>query len=220
MVPYFYKITNLINGKYYYGSTIHDNLKKYGGSNKNIKAAYKKYGKGNFKFEKLKMFETREEAFEFEERFLRLYNMKNNKMSYNMSNHGKGGDTISQHPNRDKIIKKIGRKGRISNRKGIPMEEEQKEKISKSLKESYKNGRPRMVNKGSKLSSEHKAKISEACKGKRSNEKNGMWGKGKPISINGVEYQSISEAARKTGVHVKTITYRINNKNEKEWKRI
>jgi len=220
MIPYFYKITNLINGKYYYGSTIQEDLIKYGGSNLLLKLSYKKYGKNNFKFEKLKFFESRFEAFEFEERFLRLYDMRNNRMSYNMSNNGNGGDTISQNPNRDKIIKKLGRKGRISNRKGIIMEEEQKVKISKSLKESYKNGRAKMVNKGSKLSSEHKAKISEACKGKRSNEKNGMWCKGKPISINGVEYQSIAEAARKTGLHIKTITYRINNKNEKEWKRI
>jgi len=107
-----------------------------------------------------------------------------------------------------------------SNRKGIPMEEEQKEKISESLKESYRNGRTKMVEKGSNLSAEHKAKISESSKGTQSGEKNGMWGKGKPISIDGVEYASIAEAARETGIHGKTIVYRINNKNKPTWYRL
>jgi hypothetical protein len=88
---YFYKTTNLINGKFYYGSGQKEN---YLGSGKNLIKAINKYGKENFLVEKLKFFRTRQEAFEFEERFLSLFKIKENKNSYNLSNLGNGGNRI------------------------------------------------------------------------------------------------------------------------------
>jgi hypothetical protein len=217
MKSYFYKILNKINGKYYYGTTDQDDLKKYGGSNTILKKAYLKYGKDNFEFNKLKFFDAREDAFIFEDRFLKLYNLAEDKNSYNLKNSGKGGDTISKNPNRDEIVKKLGRKGRVSNRKGIEMTEEQKIKISISLKKSYKNGRKKINEKGSKLSEEHKNKISKSLKGKMIGEKNGMWRKGKKILVDGVVYNSITECSKTLNIHVKTITYRLNNKNKIGW---
>ncbi len=64
---YFYKITNLINGKYYYGIHSTDDLDdQYLGSGLRLNFAYKKYGIENFKKEILKTFETRKEASEYE----------------------------------------------------------------------------------------------------------------------------------------------------------
>lgn len=88
---YFYKTTNLINGKFYYGSGQKDD---YLGSGRDLIKAIKKYGKENFKMKKLKMFETRNEAFIFEERFLRIFKIKENKSSYNLTNFGNGGNRI------------------------------------------------------------------------------------------------------------------------------
>lgn len=101
---YFYKTTNLINGKFYYGSGQFDN---YVGSGIALNDAIKKYGKENFLVEKLKYFNTRKEAFYFEERFLKLYKLSQNKMCYNIVDNGCGGDTISKNPNKKNIILKI-----------------------------------------------------------------------------------------------------------------
>ncbi len=64
---YFYKITNQINGKFYYGvhSTI-DLEDGYMGSGKSLKDAFKKYGINNFKKEILKFFETADDAYAYE----------------------------------------------------------------------------------------------------------------------------------------------------------
>jgi hypothetical protein len=99
---YFYKTTNLINGKFYYGSGSKEN---YLGSGKALKRALKKYGKENFKIEKLRFFETRELAYEFEERFLLFFNVCSLKESYNSKNGGLGtakGTTLSKE-HKDKI---------------------------------------------------------------------------------------------------------------------
>ena len=64
---YFYKITNLINGHFYYGVHNTKNLNDgYMGSGVRLQIAYKKYGIENFKKEILKYFDTKEEAFEYE----------------------------------------------------------------------------------------------------------------------------------------------------------
>jgi len=64
---YFYKITNLINGHFYYGAHSTNNLNDhYFGSGIKLKEAIKKYGKENFKLEIIKFFNTREELSEYE----------------------------------------------------------------------------------------------------------------------------------------------------------
>jgi len=81
---YFYKTTNLINKKFYYGSGTDE--EDYLGSGIAIDRAIKKYGKENFHIEKLRYFQTRKDAYEYEDRFLNLFDLKNIKESYNLKN--------------------------------------------------------------------------------------------------------------------------------------
>ena len=65
---YFYKITNRLNGHYYYGVHSTYNLDDgYMGSGKRLHIAYKKYGIECFEKEILKFFNTRKECEEYEE---------------------------------------------------------------------------------------------------------------------------------------------------------
>lgn len=64
---YFYKITNNLNGHYYYGIHSTDDLDDgYMGSGTRLRYAYEKYGIENFTKEILKFFETREDAAKHE----------------------------------------------------------------------------------------------------------------------------------------------------------
>lgn len=64
---YFYKITNLLNGHFYYGVHSTDNLDDgYMGSGIRLNYAYKKYGIENFEKEILNFFKTREELVNYE----------------------------------------------------------------------------------------------------------------------------------------------------------
>jgi hypothetical protein len=186
MKGYFYITKNLINYKFYYGSSTTGNENKYYGTNVNLDKAIKKYGKENFEHIPLKYFESREEAFAFEDRFLKLYKISKNPMSYNMKDSGKGGDTLKNHPNREDIIEKrnksvskslIGHevsdetKKKISNsNKGRIITDEHKRKISESIKGIKRSEETRKklseVNKGKKRSEDSCKKISEAQKGK------------------------------------------------------
>ena len=94
---YFYKTTNLINGRYYYGS---GSKKNYLGSGKILLEAISKYGKDNFKIEILKYFNNRKDAFLFEDKFLKLFKISEDPNSYNIKDSAVGGATIKgdSHP--------------------------------------------------------------------------------------------------------------------------
>ena len=89
MYHYFYKITNLINGKFYYGVHNTNNLEDgYMGSGKLLHNAYKKYGIEKFKKEILKYFDTMDEAFQYEHKIVNE-EMINNPNCYNIQIGGK-----------------------------------------------------------------------------------------------------------------------------------
>ena len=101
--PYFYVITNKLNGRYYYGSGVIDG---YDGSGKVLKRAYKKYGKESFEGKILKLFNTREEAFIFEGRFLSLYKLDIDPVSYNVCRNANGGYISDEvYENNSKLMK-------------------------------------------------------------------------------------------------------------------
>lgn len=86
---YFYKITNNVNGKYYYGVHNTDNLEDgYMGSGKMLHIAYKKHGIENFKKEILKFFDTMDEAFEYEHKIVNE-ELVRDKQCYNIQIGGK-----------------------------------------------------------------------------------------------------------------------------------
>ena len=91
---YIYKITNLVNGKYYIGKRhnksqdpLHDG---YYGSGVAITKAIKKYGKENFKKEILAYCDTIEDLNSLEKQIITL-DIVNDPMSYNMMGGGVGG---------------------------------------------------------------------------------------------------------------------------------
>ena len=99
---YFYKITNKINGKYYYGVHATDNLNDgYMGSGVRLLAAFKKYGIENFYKEILEFFETIEEAFAKEAEVVTIDLVKD-KNCYNCMCGGLGFHTGGTATVRDK----------------------------------------------------------------------------------------------------------------------
>ena len=90
MYHYFYKITNNINGKFYYGihntSNLNDN---YMGSGIAIKKAEEKYGIDNFSKDILQYFDTSDDAFRYEHDFI-TESIIQNPSCYNMKISGYG----------------------------------------------------------------------------------------------------------------------------------
>ena len=86
-----YKITNIINGKYYLGKHITNNLEdNYYGSGTAIKQAISKYGKQNFLKEVLFILPSEQEMNEKEKELLST-NIINDPKCYNMKPGGIGG---------------------------------------------------------------------------------------------------------------------------------
>jgi hypothetical protein len=99
---YFYKITNKLNGKYYYGVHTTNNLDDgYFGSGTAISGAVQKYGKGNFIKENLKFFSTSEEAFDYESKIVDKDLIKDPNC-YNIKPGGGGGYSIGKATVKDK----------------------------------------------------------------------------------------------------------------------
>jgi len=121
-----YITTNLINGKQYVGDHCTDNLNdNYLGSGLAIRGAIKYYGKENFKREILEHCTNKQEAFDFQEKYINLFNTLRPN-GYNIS--PKGGHNVAGC-----ISEETKRK--ISNsEKGKIISIEQREKISNSLK--------------------------------------------------------------------------------------
>lgn len=99
---YFYKITNTINGHFYYGVHNTDNLDDgYMGSGKRLLIAYKKYGIDNFKKEIICFFDTADEAFKYESECVTESLVKNNDC-YNIQMGGRTFNTSGMLPVVDK----------------------------------------------------------------------------------------------------------------------
>ena len=92
MKYYFYRTTNLVNGKYYQGVHHSSNPEKdpYFGSGPGIQAAIKKYGRENFKVEILRDdFKSMKEAYEYEASVITLDSL-DSRVCYNQVPGGKG----------------------------------------------------------------------------------------------------------------------------------
>ena len=109
-----YKLTNLLNNKYYIGMHQTTNPNDgYLGSGIAIKKAIKKYGKENFSKEVLFVFETEKEMQDKEKEIVNE-DVVNDPMSYNMTQGGKGSwshidASGEKNPNFGKAIWKKGK---------------------------------------------------------------------------------------------------------------
>lgn len=135
---YFYKITNKINGKFYYGVHNTNNLDdSYWGSGIRITAAIKKYGVENFEKEIIKQFDTWEEAFAYEELIV-TEDLINDPNCYNVQKGGRTGG-VEAIDRRHKEIFKDHQKGEKNSQYGtvwITKDDENK-KIKRSELDIY-----------------------------------------------------------------------------------
>lgn len=283
-----YKITNTVNGKIYIGQDKYNNP-SYFGSGKILQLAFQKYGIENFNKEILEVCESVEDLNEREKYWISFYNSTDRKIGYNIALGGNGGDTISNHPNNDKIRSKhsrwmiennptrgrkktedeierwkesfvgkyrnennpnfgskrtesskdkmsdarkkwwnnlsdterenIGKKISEANtgKSGNAWTNEQKKAHSEWMKQNnpmkgktHTNEVKRRISKANKKpkSKEHKRKLSEIQKGKKP-------GNIVKVEIEGIIYESITDAVMKTGINMSTLRNRIKSKSEK-----
>lgn len=126
-----YKITNMINSKYYIGMHITKDLNDgYMGSGKLLKKAIAKYSIENFKKQILSVHETKQQMI-CEEKKLLTPGVIKDSMSYNIAPGGQGGFVFSNHPLESQMKKIIGDKISMA-KKGVKFSEKHKSNISKN----------------------------------------------------------------------------------------
>lgn len=232
----FYKITNLINGKYYYGVHRTKNLNdSYLGSGKLIRQAVKKYGKENFVKEVLCLFNTYEESLKFESEFI-TGNLLTDPLCYNLTEGGKGwfGD--------GRPSPSLGRKASpetidklIKSHTGKKQSQETIDKRKQTIKESgvsCANKNPNTWWMGKHIGDATKQKLREANLGKKYsdeiNKKKGRKGdrpslkyrREKPIlqfDLNGnfiKEWEYIKQASDELSINYRLLRHCLKNKEK------
>ena len=110
-----YKITNKVNGKVYIGQTS-ETLQKRFSRHMGYQAlehdtkfyrAVRKYGKDNFTIEQIDTAKTQKELDEKEVKWIKYYNSVEEGYNSNDRQGKVGGDTLTGHPELDKIKEKI-----------------------------------------------------------------------------------------------------------------
>jgi len=172
-INYVYVTTNLINGKKYVGEhSTNDINDGYLGSGYNLFRAIKKYGKHNFEKKILEFCESKQIAFELQEKYINEYDSLSPN-GYNIS--PKGGHNVKNcfsEISKEKISK--ANKGKTP-WLGKHHSSESKIKISNG-------GKGRVAwNKGRKSSDEERKRNSEAHKGQIA------WNKGVPMKAETIE---------------------------------
>ena len=102
-----YKTTNLVNDKIYIGQDKNNNP-TYLGSGKILHLAFQKHGIENFNKEIIEECESQEILNEREKYWINYYNSTDRKVGYNIAKGGNGGDTLSNHPDKKDIGRRIG----------------------------------------------------------------------------------------------------------------
>mgnify|MGYP003645176778 CR=1 FL=1 len=223
-MEYIYIIRNKINGKYYLGSTIQlrvRKLKHFNELRKNkhhcihLQRAFNKYKEDNFEFIII------ETCFNSKTREQELLNSIDFKDCYNVSKSASGGDLISNHPDREEIIKRNTEILKAAPRHNKDYSKENNpnwrggttfckcgNRINSSTKQCHECRDITGENNpffGKTHSEETKKKLSELRKGKYNGNQN------KYVIIEGKEYSSLGQAAKALNVSVGTIYNRIKN---------
>lgn len=155
-----YITTNLINGKQYVGdhscNDINDRRNKnYIGSGRYFLNAINQYRKHNFERKILEFFDSKQKAFDAQEKYIKLYKTHVSQGGYNISWKGGHGCKDSWSEESKQKISKT-RTGKKYN----PLSEEHKKHISEGNKGKH----------NIQLSNETKLKLSESHKGKKFSE--------------------------------------------------
>lgn len=220
---YFYRTTNQINWKYYFGIHSTDNLDDgYLGTGNLIKVAIKKYGKENFVRTIIADYPTRKEASDHERLAITTFQVEDENC-YNIK---PGGDNELSIPR--EIIEKanITRKlnGRKNPHEGKTWEEFFGVDRAKEMKLNHSKS-----HLGLKRTDISKKKISDALTGRTFSEshiKNMIISNksrdpnsynSKRVQINGIEYRNCKEASEQLKMNKTTISGRVRSKDEK-WK--
>ena len=186
---YIYCITNLVNGKNYFGQrTMRRGYKDpladvYWGSGKILKLAQEKYGLENFKKEIVcSGFWTKQELDKYEKCAIRVARFLG-KAEYNIANGGQGWNWPTEVAKKYAIMSNSleNRKSKSIKAKKYFAKLSKEEKIARATKASLtkrKNGfDPGAVWGGKKHTEEQKEAISKAKKGKTLGSKNSSYGK-------------------------------------------
>lgn len=174
-----YITTCIINNKNYIGSHLTNNINdSYLGSGLLVKRSIKKYGKENFKRKILKQFETKQEAFDAQEKYIKIYDTLSPN-GYNISPKGGHGVKNSWSEESKRKISKTQKGRKVSEEtkqkmKGHVFSDEHKEKLRQSklgkkrklFTEEHRKNLSK-ARKGRKLSEEHKEKLRNISSSKR-----------------------------------------------------
>lgn len=164
-----YKIVNLVNGKLYIGQTVKSLQQRWvrhlylvrSGENRYLYDSIRYYGVENFLIEEIEKCDSKEVLNEREKFWIKYFKSNNKDFGYNMNDGGTGG---AQSPEICKII--------ASKKRGIPLSDETKQKISNAHKgkthTKEHNENVSKANKGKKLSEENVQKIKSRMIGKKS----------------------------------------------------
>jgi hypothetical protein len=166
---FIYKITNLINNRYYYGMHSTNNLEDgYFGSGKIIRLSVKKYGLENHKFEILEFLTNRESLKNREKEIVNL-NEISKKNCLNLIQGGQGGGRIWSEEHMKKFSKS-GNESFLKKMQDIDYRNNHSKKMSKINKKSFEKYNKVSYFKcdwlGKKHSEETKEKLSESRKNK------------------------------------------------------
>ena len=139
---FIYLTTNLINGKQYIGQHRINNQKtldpQYFGSGTAISHSIKLHGKENFKREILCFCESSEELNEYEIYFINEFNAVIDRNFYNCAEGGSNGNNFAGKT-KEEIEEIVKKRNNTINNKSIEERKETSKKISKSIKERWKN---------------------------------------------------------------------------------
>lgn len=154
-----YKTTCTITGKYYIGIHSTNDLDDgYLGSGKLLRRSINKYGANSHIREIIANLKTRKDASNMEKKMVTAELIAEDKMCLNLAPGGEGGDTLSNHPNREAIYAKAARVGPANGMFG------KKHTAESILKMSENRSGTESWNRGIRRTEDEKRRISEATK--------------------------------------------------------
>jgi group I intron endonuclease len=211
-----YKTTNNINNKIYIGCTTR-NSQNYIGSGVLLHKAIAKYGFANFTKDIIEICESFEQMKEREIYWIAHYDSRNRNVGYNIAKGGIGGDTMSNHPNKESIYTKVAQSNSLTQRGKPRGAQSATHRINKgnSLK-GHKQSIEHILNnansrKGYTHSKETIEKIRQSMKNKAISQKT-IEKRQKRVIIDNVIYPSLKLAANALNVSPSTISAKVNSK--------